>query len=315
MTVKRLVPVAGTLILIAYAILAGTAPLYLDPGALSLLFLTLYYICLAGAWNFFSGFSGYINFGFVLFVGVGMYTSVICFVDYKMGLIPGYLMGGLASAAVAALIGYPLLRIRGAYFAISMLAIAEGTRVLISTKYLEPITRGGAGIPVLAGNLTQKYYAIFVLAVCIVLATMVFARSRFGLSLIAVREDEAAAGGLAVNTTTVKICAFVLSAFFAGTAGGIQATFLHYIEPFAAFDVKYTMLPIVMAIFGGLGTVLGPVIGGLTLELISDFVWLRLGQANITIFGFILVCLIIWMPDGVVVRLKEKGILPKTRLI
>ena len=315
MTMKRLIPVAGAALLIAYAVLAGTAPLFLSPAAVSLLFLTLYFICLAGAWNFFSGFSGYINFGFVLFIGVGMYTSVICFVDLKMGLVPGYLMGGLASAVVAALIGFPLLQLRGAYFAISMLAIAEGTRVLISTTYLEPLTRGGAGIPVLAGSLTQKYYSIFLLAVCIVAATMIFARSRFGLSLIAVREDEAAADGLAVNTNAVKVFAFVVSAFFAGTAGGIQATFLHYIEPFAAFDVKYTILSIVMAIFGGLGTVLGPVIGGLTLQLISDFVWLRLGQANITIFGFILVCLIIWMPDGVVVRLKKMGILSKTRSI
>ena len=282
---------------------------------MSLLFLTLYYICLAGAWNFFSGFSGYINFGFVLFVGIGMYASVIGFVDFKMGLIPGYLTGGLVAALVAALIGYPLLRIRGAYFAISMLALAEGARVLISTKYLTPFTRGGAGMPVLAGNLTQKYYAIFLLAVCVVLVTMAFARSHFGLSLIAVREDEAAASGLAVNTTAVKVSAFVVSAFFAGTAGGIHATFLHYIEPFAAFDMKYTMLSIVMAMFGGLGTVLGSVIGAVTLQLISDFVWLHLGQANITVFGLVLVCLVIWMPDGVVVRLKEMGILPKTRLI
>lgn len=315
MTWRRAIPVVGAVALIAYAVIAGTAPLYLSPAALSLLFLTLYYVCLAGAWNFFSGFSGYINFGFVLFVGLGMYGSVIGFVDYKMGLIPGYLTGGLVSALVAAVIGYPLLRIRGAYFAISMLALAEGARVLISTKYLTPFTRGGAGMPVLAGTLTQKYYAIFLLAVCIVLATMFFARSYFGLSLIAVREDESAASGLAVNTTAVKVSVFVVSAFFAGTAGGIQATFLHYIEPFAAFDIKYTMLSIVMAMFGGLGTVLGAVIGAVTLQLISDYVWLHLGQANITVFGLVMVCLVIWMPDGVLVRLKEMGILPKTRWI
>ena len=91
---RRAIPVVGAAALIVYAVLAGTAPLFLSPAALSLLFLTLYYVCLAGAWNFFSGFSGYINFGFVLFVGLGMYGSVIGFVDYKMGLIPGYLTGG-----------------------------------------------------------------------------------------------------------------------------------------------------------------------------------------------------------------------------
>jgi branched-chain amino acid transport system permease protein len=313
--IERMVPAFGATLLLLYAVLAVAAPLIFEASWISLLYLTLYFISLAAAWNLFSGFSGYINFGYVAFIGIGMYASVIAYVDLKFDIISAYLFGGMAAAVFAALIGYPILRIRGAYFSIAMLAIAEGARVLAGTEYLEPFTRGGSGIAVLAGNLVQQYYAMLALATVIVASSMLIARSRFGLSLIAVREDEAAADGMGVNTTTVKLLAFVVSAFFAGTAGGIHATFVHYIEPFAAFDVKYTMLPIIMAIFGGLGTVVGPVVGGLFLELVSDYAWLHFGRMNVTLFGLILMGLILWMPDGVVVRLKELGLLPKSRMI
>jgi branched-chain amino acid transport system permease protein len=303
------------LLLLGYAVLVAMGPAIFEPSWLSLLYLTLYFICLAGAWNLFSGFSGYINFGFVAFVGIGMYASVIAIVDLKLAPLPAYLIGGLASAVFAAALGYPILKIRGAYFSIAMLAIAEGMRVLVSTEYFEPFTRGGRGLPVLAGGLQQQYFTMLALAVAVLLTSIAFARSRFGLSLIAVREDEAAAEGLGVNTVLVKVAAFVISAFFAGAAGGIHATFVHYIDPNSAFDIKYTIMPIIMVIFGGLGTVLGPVIGGLVLEVISDFSWLYLGRMNVTIFGLILVALILWLPEGIIVRLKEAGALPRTRTI
>ncbi|HEY8442089.1 MAG TPA: branched-chain amino acid ABC transporter permease [Xanthobacteraceae bacterium] len=311
----RAVPASGAALLLIYAVLALVAPLIFHASWISLLYLTLYFISLAAAWNFFSGFSGYINFGYVAFIGIGMYAGVIAYVDLKISVIASFIFGGLASALFAALIGYPILRIRGAYFSIAMLAIAEGARVLAGTEYLEPFTRGGSGIAVLAGDLVLQYYAMLALTAAVVASSMLMARSRFGLSLIGAREDEAAADGMGVNTTIVKLTAFIISAFFAGTAGAIHATFLHYIEPFAAFDIKYTMLPIIMAIFGGLGTVVGPVIGGLFLELVSDYAWLHFGRMNVTLFGLVLMGLVLWMPDGVIVRLKELGLLPKSRMI
>lgn len=312
---QRLVPAGGAILLVAYAILAATGPLFLQPSGLSLLYLTLFFVCISAAWNLFSGFSGYVNFGFAAFVGIGMYASVISFVDLGLGLAGGYLMGGVAAAVFAVCIGYPMLRIRDAYFSIAMLSIAEAIRVLASTELLEPFTRGGRGLPVIAGTLHDHYYAMLVLAVAVMLAAYGIARSRFGLSLLAVREDETAAEGLAVNTTAVKFGAFVLSAFFAGVAGGIHATFVHYIDPNSAFDIKFTMMPIVMSIFGGLGTVLGPLVGGVLLAWVNDFTWLHLGRLNVTTFGIILICLVLWMPSGLVVRLKAAGLLKKTRAL
>lgn len=315
MTLRGLLARAGTALLVGFALLAVSGPFIVGPAGLSLLYLILYYVCLTAAWNLFSGFSGYINFGFVVFSGIGMYATMISLADARVGLPLGYLGGGLAAAAFAALIGYPVLRTRGAYFSIAMLAIAEGTRVLFGTEYLEPLTRGGKGLAVKTGGLEGKYAAMLLLTIAVFLVTLALAKSRVGLALISIREDETAADALGVNTTSVKVFAFVLSAFFAGVAGGIHATFLHYIDPPAAFDIKYTTMPIIMAIFGGLGTVLGPVIGGVILEVINDLTWLHLGRLNVTIFGTILVCLVLWLPDGMVVSLKEAGLLPKTRTV
>lgn len=313
MSFNYLISRGGAALLLGFGILGCIGPLVVGASGVSLLYLIFYFTSLTGAWNLFSGFSGYINFGFVVFIGIGMYAGVISLLDLGVALPVAYLIGGLAAAAFAALIGYPVLRTRGAYFSISMLAIAEGTRVLFGTEYLERFTRGGRGVAVLAGNLNGQYYAMLLVMGVVLAVTLVLARSRLGLSLISIREDETAAEALGVNPTRVKVAAFVLSAFCAGVAGGIHATFLHYIDPSAAFDIKYTTMPIIMAIFGGLGTVLGPVIGGVILEFINDLTWLHLGRLNMTIFGIVLVCLILWLPEGVLVRLKESGVLQKTR--
>jgi branched-chain amino acid transport system permease protein len=315
MRLSRVVSVFGATLLACYALLIVAGVTILGPSGQSLVYLTLFFVCLSMAWNLFSGFSGYINFGFAVFVGIGMYVAVIAIVDLKFGLWTSYLLGGVAAGGFAALTGYPLLQIRGAYFSIAMLAIAEGARILVGTEYLDPYTRGGRGFPVLAGTLTEKYFAMLALAIVTFMVCAIVARTRFGLSLIAIREDEDAADGLGVNTTVVKVAAFVLSGFFAGMAGGIHATFVHYIDPNSAFDIKFTIMPLIMALFGSLGTVVGPVIGGVVLEIISDFSWLYLGRMNITIFGLILIGLVLWLPEGVIVRLKEAGILPKTRTV
>ncbi len=310
-----LIPTIGTILLAAYAAVALAGPAIFGPSGLSLLYLTLFFVCLAAAWNLFSGLSGYVNFGFTAFVGVGMYASVIALVDLKFDLWAAYLSGGIAAALFAAVLGYPVLRMRGAYFSIAMLAIAEAMRVLVSTDYFEPITRGGRGFPVLAGSLTQQYVAMLTVTFAVLATSLALANSRFGLELIAIREDETAAEGLGVNTARIKVMAFVISAFFAGVAGGIHATFVHYIDPNSAFDIKFTIMPIIMTIFGGLGTVVGPLIGGVSLELVSDYSWLYLGRMNVTIFGLILAALVIWQPEGLIVRLKEAGTLPKTRAL
>ncbi|MEJ0070758.1 MAG: branched-chain amino acid ABC transporter permease [Pseudomonadota bacterium] len=294
-------------------VFGAVVPLAFDSGFVSFVYLILYFVCLTSAWNLFSGFSGYINFGFVAFIGIGMYASVIAIVDLKLWWPIAWAFGGFASACFAAIISYPILRTRGAYFSIAMLAIAEGVRILSATPYLAPVTRGGRGISLVSADLNRQYYAMLVLAVALLVLTYKVARSRFGLELLALREDEGLATGLGINNTRVKIIAFVMSAFFAGAAGGVHAAFIHYVEPTAAFDLKYTIFPVIMAQFGGLGTVAGPIVGGVLLQIVSDLAWLHLAKLNLTIFGLILIGLLMGLPQGLVPALKDARWLPKTR--
>lgn len=305
--------------LLNLALLAGCVvfgiivPLAFNSGFVAFAYLVLYFICLTSAWNLFSGFSGYINFGFVVFIGVGMYGSVVSIIDLRFPWPLAWIFGGVVSACFAAVISYPILRTKGAYFSIAMLAVAEGMRILSSTPQLALLTRGGRGISIVTSGLNSQYYGMLILAAVLIVFTYLMARSRFGLELLAIREDEDLATGLGINNTKVKIISFIASAFFAGIAGGIHASFIHYIDPTAAFDLKYTIFPVVMAQFGGLGTVAGPIIGGLILQVVGDLAWLYLAKLNMTIFGLILIALLMGLPQGLIPALKDRGWLPKTR--
>ncbi|MGH6894932.1 MAG: branched-chain amino acid ABC transporter permease [Geminicoccaceae bacterium] len=306
----------GLVLLVLYVAALCAAPWYVNRGTLSLLYLVLYFILLAASWNIVSGFTGYINFAHVAFVGMGMYGTAIAIVDYQLPWFLAVALGGLIAATYAAVLSFPLLRVKGPYFAITTLAISEGTRVLISTEYMEPLTRAGSGIPLFVRiSMETKYFAMLALVVVTVLVTYAIANSRIGLRLLAIREDEHAAENLGIDSTRLKIGVFVLSALLAGLGGGLHATFLSYIDPFNAFNIQYTVIPIVMAFFGGIGTVLGPVIGGTVLELLNDYVWTHVLRLNLAVFGLVLVALILFLPQGILEWLKEHGYLPKTRKI
>lgn len=306
----------GVAAFVVYALFMFAAPWFVNRATLSLLYLVLYFALLAASWNMLSGFTGYINFALVAFVGVGMYGSTIAIVDFG---VPWYLavaLGGVVAAAYAAVLSWPLLRIKGPYFTITTLAVAEGTRVLISTGFMEPLTRAGAGIPLFTSiGFETKYFAMLALVVAAVVVTYVLANSRTGLRLLSIREDERAAENLGVNTTRLKIMAFVLSALFAGLAGGLHATYLSYIDPYNAFHIKYTVIPIIMVFFGGLGTVFGPILGATVLELFNNFIWAHILALNLAAFGVVLVLLILFLPQGILEWLKDRGYLPKIRRI
>lgn len=314
--IAALLPWLGVAAFVVYVAVMLAAPWFVNRGTLSLLYLVLYFVLLAGSWNLMSGFTGYINFAHVAFIGVGMYASAISIVDLSAPWYLAVALGGVVAAAYAAVLSVPLLRIKGPYFAITTLAVAEGTRVIMSTGFMEPLTRAGSGIPLFVSiSFETKYFAMLALVVAVVLVTFWLANSRIGLRLLSIREDERAAENLGVNTTRLKIGAFVLSAFFAGLGGGLHATYLSYIDPFNAFHIKYTVIPIIMTFFGGIGTVLGPVLGGTVLELFNDYIWAHVLRLNLATFGVVLVALILFMPQGLLEWLKDRGILPKTRRI
>ena len=313
---NRLFKQVGVILLIAFSGMMAIAPLILDRADANLAYLILYFVALASSWNILSGFTGYINFGHAAFMGMGMYATAISIADFSLWWPLAWILGGVFAAAFALILGFPVLRTRGPYFAITMLAVAEGTRVLFGTSYLEPITRAGDGIAFSSGiSFQTKYYGMLVTVALCEWVTYKVATSQFGLRLLAIREDEEAAESMGINSTKLKISAFVISAFFAGLAGGIHSTLLHYVDPFHTFHIQFTVIPIVMAVFGGVGTIFGPVIGGTILQILNDFIWAHFLQLNMAVFGVLLAVLILFLPQGLLEWMKEGKWVEKTRRI
>lgn len=291
-------------------------PFYATDYWITLLVQILIFTVYASGWNLFSGLTGYTNFGLAWFIGVSGYASSLLIADYQWFWLFAWPMGAFFISLVSVCVGYILLRIKGVYFAISMVALTEGTRELFGTEYLEPITHGGKGVPFVAGiSLTTLYWSVLLVAFLTIAICYKITSSKFGLRLIAIREDEQAAETLGIHTTQAKIIAFVLSAFLTGLAGAIHFTYQNYIDPSFGFTIHLTLTPIVMALFGGVGTVFGPVIGATLFTFIHEILWAELTLLYMAIFGGILILLILFFPQGLLGWLKEKGILPRVRKI
>lgn len=300
-------------ILMAFLI---SVPFFASDYWVALLVLILIFTVYASGWNLFSGLTGYTNFGLAWFIGVSGYASSLLIADYQWLWLLAWPVGALFVSGMSIGIGYILLRIRGVYFAISMVALTEGTRELFGTGYLESITHGGEGVPFVAGiRLPILYWSTLLLAFATVIVCYKITSSKFGLRLMAIREDEQAAETLGIHTTRDKMIAFALSAFIVGLAGAIHCTYQNYIDPTSAFNIQLTLTPIVMTLFGGVGTVFGPVIGATLFTFIHEILWAELTLLYMAIFGAILMGLILFFPQGLLGWMKEKGILPRVRKI
>ena len=269
------------------------------------------WIALAGSWNLISGLTGYVSFGHVAFFGAGAYTGAILITKAGWPWLAAALAGGVGACAVALVIGYPCLRLKGPYFAIAMLGLNEVLRALVS--YFEVLTGGGSGLSLPTLHATVPiYYAMAAIAAGVTLLTYLIITSRFGLRLMTIREDEVAAEAMGIDTARHKLYAFLLSAVGPGIAGALAARDQGYIEPISVFPLATTITMIVMALFGGKGTVWGPVLGAVVLFVSQEFVWARFPYLHQLLFGAIIVAVVLLMPRGVLGLLQIKYRLPRT---
>jgi branched-chain amino acid transport system permease protein len=218
--------------------------------------------------------------------------------------MPAAILGGVLFAV---LIGVPLLRLRGHYFAIATLGAAEGAREIINN--MTPVTGGGLGItiPTFGDQAPTAYFgkpgfyvAFLALAAASVALSALLARSRFGYAMVAVHEDEAAASAVGINTTVVKVVAFGVSGAIVACAGAFYAFQQIEFYPTDVFDPSITVLMVIMVVIGGSGSVVGPLVGAVGLELLSQFLRVNLGNYNQLIFGAIIVVVVVFFPQGVV---------------
>jgi branched-chain amino acid transport system permease protein len=283
----------------------GLAPGLLSPFLVQFLINLFMLAALAESWNIIGGFTGYASFGNVAFFGIGAYTTGVLLSAAGWPFALALPAGGLLAMAFAAVVGLPILRLKGHYFAIATLGVAETTREIV---YNLKITGGGTGLTM---PITKSPLPFFYLMLAILVAATVvnawLSASRFGYGLIAIREDEDAAGAMGINTVLYKTVAFALSGAFAGLCGGVFAYWITFIDPDAVFRVLTTIQMIIMAVFGGMGTVIGPLLGALVLTSVSEVLSTQLVSLAELFNGLIVILVVLFMPKGLaeVIRTRQ----------
>jgi branched-chain amino acid transport system permease protein len=301
-------PILGALLIFALF------PFFSPPAYfMSMLYMVFLYVVLAESWNIIGGFAGYLSFGHVAFFGIGAYTTA--FLMNRMGLSPmatilSSIPAGFVAAMVAFLIGYPCLRLRGPYFAVVTMCFAFIIHMIIQNigvfGGVEGLWLPAMKIPI--GMIRAIFYEIMLgLMVLVVLLVRWIEKSKLGMGLATIKEDEEVAQTLGIHTPRLKILAFGLSAFFPGITGGIHAYYLTYISPEIVFDVMVSILIVLMTLFGGGGSWMGALIGAVSLSLVNEFLTTFVGaEIARIIYGFLFVVVIIFMPNGIMEFIRRR---------
>jgi len=284
----------GLLLLIL--ILLATSPLYAPGYPVILLTSILMYIVITVSWVIFSGPTGYISLASAAFFGVGVYTAALVGGELPLPLM--VIAGGAASFILALLVGALTLRLRGIYFIVFTFGLVMLIKhLMLFWEITITHTRGRFVVEV---DSTTVYYVMLGIFVATMLTAYFIRRSKFGLALQSIGENEAAAAHAGINVTLVKVIAFAISAFFMGAAGAIMATRWTYIDPYFAFNPNYSFLPVLMAVLGGMGQLYGPILGATVFTYMEEELITRIPDLYMLIFGLVLVVAISYLPNGLV---------------
>ena len=251
------------------------------------------------------------------YYGIGSYVTAILMSKGHVPFLVSILISGAVSALIALPIGLPTLRLRGAYFGIATLAFAEAMKQIflefdktVGVNFFE----GPHGITLPIGPKNEFFYYIgFVVMIAVIGITYWIKRSKFGYALRAIHEAVHAAELSGVDRLRAKIMAYMISAFFLGLIGGVEAYWLTYITPHMVFDVLITIQMVVMCLLGGIGTILGPVVGASFLTIIYELLHRDFPYTYTIIVGFIVVIVVLLMPKGIVGTLQAKWVTQKAR--
>jgi len=296
--------------LIPIGILLITLPLFgLEGYRLRLITLVFMWVALAGCWNMMSGYSGYIDFGPVAYFGVGSYCTAILMMKGGLPFLLSVFLSGWVCAGLSFAIGLPTLRLQGAYFAIATFAAAEAIKqvVLEWDRVAGFEFFGGAHgltLPPAPPESFFYYLMLFFMGLTIGL-TALLEKSKFGYGLRAIREAEQAAELSGVPTLMIKARAYVLSSSLIGCIGGVEAHWLTYIIPDDVFNVMRTIQMVIMTLFGGMGTALGPVIGASFLTLISEYLGAKFIYDYLIFVGLVIMIVILLLPQGIMGAMRR----------
>lgn len=262
---------------------------------INLAVLILLYVTLASSWNILGGYTGQTNLGHAAFFGIGSLTTRFLWIA-GLPFLPCFVIGGLAAIVLALVIGFPAFRLRGVYFAIGTLALAQILHVTVGNLLPEMSYN-----PAISDyQLVPRYYLFLVLALTTIGAAYILVNSRLGLGMKAVREGEDAAESLGVSALKHKLLALTVSAFFAGLAGGAFAYYHVSYYPSMPFGPLWTFDTLMMAYIGGTGTIIGPIVGSVFFVLIKELLVLNVGEYHLIIFGTLFILVVLFFPGGIV---------------
>jgi branched-chain amino acid transport system permease protein len=257
------------------------------------------------------GYTGQVSLGQAAFYGTGAYVSAILSKTYGVNPWLAMLIAAVATGAFAYIIGYPTFRLRGNYLAMATLGL--GVIMWILFRQLSRYTGGPdgmAGIPYLSiGGFVfstpfKRYFLVWFFCLVTLLVSQNIVRSRAGRALRAIHGSEAAAESIGINVTQFKVKIFVLSAIYASLAGSLLVHHLRYVSP-QSFDFLASVRLVVMAVIGGLASVWGAIFGAATTRMLSDELLLRFGEMDVIVYGLILMLVMIFMPEGLFVKLRD----------
>jgi len=306
----------GLWLSLGVVLVAGVAPLVNRSATMREdMFLILMFVTMASSLNILLGYTGYVNFGHVVFFGLGGYAGFYLLAVQGWHVVPAALAACIVVGAIAAVLGGVILRLRGAYFALATIGINEATRAFVSNwgllggatglsldfrRYLD---YGGA-----ANALWFAYTLLVIVTLLSVLTSFLVKTSKFGLGLMAIREDEDAALVLGIHSPRMKTMAFVLSALFPAMVGTLYFFKNGNVEPGDAFRLHMSIEGIVMIMLGGYGTVLGPIVGAATYERMRGFLLTSpvFKDLQLAFAGVLLLVIILFVPSGVVGWLRNR---------
>ncbi|MFO1055667.1 MAG: branched-chain amino acid ABC transporter permease [Dongiaceae bacterium] len=296
----RPLPALASLLLLGGA--AALVPLWLGDYGIGVALSILMWVALAESWLVISGMTGYVSLGHAVFYGLGGYFCVLTWQSLPLPL--ALLGGGLTSGALALLVGYPVLRVRGPYFVILTFGLSELVKFIVinveaSLGVFSRLLIGGPSLETL-------YYVMLALAAAASALAWWVGRSRFGAGLRAIRENETAAETIGVPVGRFKLAAFALSAVIPGMVGAVMVLRSTYFEPMQLFDPVTSFTIVTVAILGGSDDVRGPLLGALFLTGLSELLWARAPQLYMILLGLLLVGFVLAAPDGIVGRLRRR---------
>ncbi len=303
-------------VMLGIIVLVGALPIFTNsPTLREQLFLVLMSVILATSVNIIMGYTGYVSFGNIVFFGLGGYIAFYLMLNLQVHLALAALAGGIFASAFATLLGIPVLRLRGAYFALATIGINEAVRAFVNNfepfggsvgmffDYSQYDTYGGA-----KNALWLAYYGIVLVTLLAVTTSFIIKKSKFGLALMAIREDQDAAQVLGIEPARYKVIAYAASAFFPALAGALFFFKNGIIEPAAAFNMTASIEGMVAVMLGGFGTVAGPIIGAVVYDRLREFLLTSdlFSALHVAVAGVLLLLIVLFVPAGFVGELRRR---------